>query len=226
MLFNKYLSFCVAIFLTACGSVPQSTEIVTTGTVKSEVKKFSDLKYITYTFKDPIATNINAESQRYKFASGESNLMSFKIDSNLKILEISSQASGIFIPAMTIYLPTVLFLDSNYTELQTVEPKYYYSTGKMNDTRPSIYYGAVNIPEKTEYAIIYSDSTKLTNKAPMLHGGAGADRLVTALREEYSKIDSQAFANNKVKSFVDLGYRPSTYLTRSATGSIRLHFSQ
>jgi hypothetical protein len=230
MLFkNCFILFSTAL-ITACGSVPKSSEISTANTVKSETKnsinKFSDLKYTPYTFSEPVSINISTESQSYKFANGESNLMSFRINGDLKLLEISSQASGIWIPSMTVYLPSVLFLDSNFIEIKNTEPKYYYSTGKMNDTRPSIYYGAITIPEKSEYAIIYSDSAKLSEKAPMLHGGAGADRLVTALREEYSKIDSQAFANNKVKSFIDLGYRPSTHLARSSTGTIRVHFSK
>ena len=224
--YKKYLSICFILLLTACGSVPQSTEVLTINTKKQEVQKFSDLTYTPYSFTEPVTINITPESQSYKFSSGQSNLMAFKITNNFKILEITSQGSGIFIPTMTIFLPTVLFLDSSFAPIKTIEPKYYYNTGKMNDTRHTMYYGALIIPEKAEYAIIYTDSTKLVNKAPMLHGGAGVTNLISAMREEYSKIDSYTFANNKVNSFVDLGYRPSAYLTRTSTGTIRLHFSK
>lgn len=219
-----------AALLSGCATSPALPLLVPTSLKKPCCTTLAEASYFAYYGTNVVRLGISDEAPTFNFKTGTSHFAGLELaaDNRRRVLEVSTRAKGTFwLPAATLFVPMVTFLDSAFDALAVIEPTLYQNTGKLGDTAPHSYYGACVVPEKTRYVVISTDASQLaTGSVRYVHAGGTAMRHdFNKVRERYQVVAPNEYAAGKVQAFIPKNGYAIKELRPRRTGELRVAIS-
>jgi Maltose operon periplasmic protein precursor (MalM) len=164
----------IAIALTAVAGCA-STAPTSAGVKDLQVccRSFADMRYAALEIDQEESIRVTEKSLVYEFSEGKSRFAAFEIKQpeRVKALDIEMNLSSSWLPAASVFLPNVVFLDSErrvtrvVTEIEVRQIQNFWAG--------SYYFARVPVLPGERFLVVYADPGLIGQTLPFNNGGAG-----------------------------------------------------
>ena len=193
----------IGLLIHGCANRPLTNESVRT--LSACCKSYSEIPYAQLGIEEKQSVRISEDSPIFEFPEGKSRFTAFefKPSESVKALDIDMVVSSIYLPSATIFLPSLVFLNSNKQPTRTVSEL---QVRQLHDFWAGEYYFTrVEVMPGERYLVVYTDAKSLGQTIPLVKGGEG-----------------NFFLAGKTPIYVPSGGGVTHHLPRDAVGVISL----